>query len=146
MEDLHFATEDHSRAGRVQCGAFLKEVEGNSVIINDNHSLAEDGDGANGTCEYRGLSTATNRTALCCNLKLNNPDVPYRSLCFSQWTHSCTPGGGRSFMLPTMGFGFGPGGRGAGVFLGVRRTFTMYRPSPPRTMSIMSRELIVTGG
>ena len=43
--------------------------------------------------------------------------------------------------FPTIGFGFGPGGRGAGVFLGVIRILTMYRPSPPRTRSTMSMVL-----
>lgn len=36
---------------------------------------------------------------------------PYRSLNLSQCWNSGVPGGGRSKMLPTMGRGFGPGGR-----------------------------------
>lgn len=37
---------------------------------------------------------------------------PYTSICLSQCFHSAWPSGGMSAMFPSIGHGFGPGGRG----------------------------------
>lgn len=63
---------------------------------------------------------------------------PYTSLCLSQCLHSPWPLGGMSVIFPSIGHGFGPGGRGS---LGWRSNFLRIMNSAITTAATPKRSL-----